>query len=258
MGKFILLFIILFPAQMYGQAKSLDTLKVNSDRPDETDGTYVIEKGYLQVEHGISFLKEKENGSPHSVYTYGLQDVALRLGIAKRVEFQLLYLLAQRYEGELTTKETGIASTMFALKYQVASQKGILPSFSVTGGVNLPYLANRTFRNRYIHYSAAILFEHEFDQSEIGYNIGVNMERSQAAEWVYAICYSRELSEKFKTYIENHITIQQDASEINLNSGLAYSLNNLLVFDIAAGITLNHNAQYFTVGFAYLIPKKLF
>ena len=256
MGKFILLFVMLFPAQMHGQVKSLDTLKVNSDRPDETDGTYVIEKGYLQLEHGISFLKE--SGSPHSVYTYGLEDVALRLGIAKKVEFQLLYLLARRYEGEITAKETGIASTMFALKYQVVSQKGILPSFSVTGGVNLPYLASRTFRNRYIHYSAAILFEHEFNQSEIGYNIGVNMERSQPAEWVYAICYSRELSEKFKAYIENYITVQQHAAEINLNGGLAYSLNNLLAFDIATGISLNHNAQYFTVGFAYLIPKKLF
>lgn len=256
MGKFILLFVILFPMQIYAQAKSPDTLKVNSDRPDETDGTYVIEKGYLQVEYGISLLKEKSN--PYSIYTYGLQDVALRLGIAKKLEFQLLYLLAQRYDEALTTKETGIASTMLALKYQVAAQKGIWPSFSVAGGINLPFLASRNFREPYIHYSAALLFEHEFNQSEIGYNIGINMERSQPAEWVYAVCYSRELSEKFKAYIENYITVQQNASEINLNTGLAYSLNNLLVIDLATGITLNSNAQYFTVGFAYLIPKKLF
>jgi len=187
-----------------------------------------------------------------------LHDMTLRLGIAKKLEFQLFYLLAHRYDGELKTKETGIASTMFALKYNVASQKGIWPSFSITGGANLPYLTGKSFRNRYTHYSAAILFEHEFNQSEIGYNIGVNMERNQPAEWVYAICYSRELNERFKVYVENYITIQTGASEINLNSGLAYSLNNLLVFDIATGITLNQNAQYFTIGFAYLIPKKLF
>lgn len=248
-GKFLL--AVFFSLRLSAQ----EPIRVNSDRPDETDGTYIIQKGYLQFEHGFFFEKESTDGGMFR--TYGLQDAAVRLGIMERVEFQLLYSLARRPQIGYT-KNIGIASAKAGLKYEIWEQKGNLPSFSAFGSVNAPFLTSKEFRTANIRYLALLLFQHELKAAEIGFNLGISKERDVANQYIYTISFVKEFSEKFSGYIEQYSSFTRKETEISFDTGLGYAVNDLLVLDIAAGITVNENSHFLTIGFAYLLPTKLF
>jgi len=252
MRKLIFPFIMLSCIQINAQG----SIKVNSDRPDEADATYIIERGYLQVEHGFFFEREISNDS--LIRTYGLQDVTLRLGLLPKIEFQILYSLINRDHVELKTNEFGIGSAKLGLKYSVGTQKGILPSFSVLGSMSFPSVVSKEFRTDHKQYTFALLFQNELKNAEISYNVGFNKEKNTPFEWVYAICLSKDFNEKLSGYIEHYSHLQKNEAEVSFDSGLGYTVNNLLILDVAGGITVNQNIFFFTVGLSYLIPKKIF
>lgn len=251
MRKLLFLFIMLSCIQINAQ----EPIKVNSDRPDEADATYIIEQGYLQVEQGFFFEREI---SDSLVRTYGLQDVTLRLGLLPKIELQVLYSLINRDHVELKTKAFGIGSAKLGLKYSVGTQKGVLPSFSVYGNMSFPSVAGKEFRTDHKQYTFALLFQNELRNAEISYNVGFNKEKNTPFEWVYAICLSKDFNEKLSGYIEHYSHLQKNETELSFDSGLGYTVNDLLILDVAAGITVNQNIFFFTVGLSYLIPKKLF
>jgi len=249
--KLIFLFAIVFCTDTHAQ----DKIEVNPDRPDQTNSTYTIEKGYLQLEDGFFLEKEKANNS--SVNTYGLQDAAWRLGLGKKIEFDLLYQWTQVSDIALKTQDTGISTTA-GFKYNLGRQKGGLPSLAVSGTICPPFLTSKVFRSDHTQYSATLLFQNDFNKAELGYNAGFTMERNVPVQWIYTISFDKEFSDKFSGYIEHYSSFQKKDSEISFDSGLAYSASDLLELDLAGGITVNHHSHFFTLGLAYLIPKKLF
>src|SRR5450432_2295277 len=57
---------------------------INTDRPDQSDGSHIVEKNHIQVETGLQFSKLDE-------ITKGFDNVTLiRYGVTKRFEIRLL------------------------------------------------------------------------------------------------------------------------------------------------------------------------
>lgn len=57
---------------------------INTDRPDQSDGTHIVEKNLIQLETGLQFSKFDE-------VTTGFDNVTLvRYGVKRRFEVRLL------------------------------------------------------------------------------------------------------------------------------------------------------------------------
>src|SRR5437868_1703375 len=57
---------------------------INTDRPDQSDGTHIVEKNHFQVETGLQFSK-------FDAVTTGIDNVTLlRFGVTKYFEVRLL------------------------------------------------------------------------------------------------------------------------------------------------------------------------
>ncbi len=57
---------------------------INTDRPDQSDGTHIVEKQYFQIESGVQFSKSNETSNSFDNITL------IRYGITKKFEARLL------------------------------------------------------------------------------------------------------------------------------------------------------------------------
>ncbi len=63
---------------------------INTDRPSFTPANTVVPKGRLQIESGFSFTHDRTSTSSTGAYVY--PELAVRVGIARRVEFRTYWL----------------------------------------------------------------------------------------------------------------------------------------------------------------------
>ena len=120
---FLLLFLIL-GSNSFGQVPE----NINTDRPDQSDGTYIVSKNIFQLETGLVFSAD---GIIHNTM--------LRYGIVKNTELRLLF----NY-GEVNTtgkRETGIFPVSFSIKHKLVEGKRFIPQITAVGYVQFPFLS---------------------------------------------------------------------------------------------------------------------
>src|SRR5581483_2503385 len=104
---------------------------VEPDRPDVTNGTFIVAEGLLQLEFGGLYTRasrtDRSFGSP----------VTARLGVFDWLELRLGSdgLLSH---ADQTGRESGIGNTQIGAKLRLWADPGGLPVVSILPAVNLP------------------------------------------------------------------------------------------------------------------------
>ncbi len=247
----IVTFFILFLHQ-----KSNAQMPIQLDRPDQTECPFIVPKGYLQAENGLTFENlSKENKS------LAYPTILWKLGISKNFELRLITELVTESNYNETT--TGIMPITVGFKANIAEEKGIIPTTSFIGHLTVPNSASKSFDIKYFAPAFRFTMQHTLSKKfSLGYNFGAEWNgETPESIFIYTLTTGFAVSERLGSYIEVYGFLPQNESIDNrIDGGLTYLINKNIMIDISGGFGITENApnNYLSFGFSYRFNTKLF
>lgn len=216
-------FLLLLSGSIYAQQEIIST-----DRPDQSEGVYTMQKGILQVETGLT------NHSKSLV-----SNTALRYGVGKSTEIRLSSDI-QHY-GKTSIENIGISA-----KQRIYTSNSGLPSITAVGYINHTPNEDKKWSTDF-----TMAFEHSISEKfSLDWNIGVN-QRFKGFIYTSILNYSpMETLNIFAEYFLNFGNIQANH---NLDFGVMYAINPNFQIDIALGQSIfsNDRNPFAVVGLSY-------
>lgn len=205
---------------------------INTDRPDQSEGTYILNKKNFQAEGGINFSE----GST-------VNNFMLRYGVAKNTEIRAETNIYWQSKNPLN-------NFVFSMKQRIIKKEN-MPNFALVGYLNYDNLAAQKV-------TADVLLAVDYDFTQkwcFVYNIG-SSNGFENAIITSQIGYS--ITDYIYTFVEYFGVFNPKITPThNVDTGILYIINPNFQVDIAAGRSLfSENADYFvTLGIAYRFMK---
>ena len=224
---------------------------INTDRPDQSDGTHIVEKNHFQVETGLQFSKFDEA-------TSGLDNVTLlRYGVTKYFEVRVLNQYSVVNDSGRTA---GIKPPTISFKNQLCKQNGLLPKITLVSYFRLPVTISPSFKGEHWGYTFTVAARHDLSPKMKFYsNIGITRDQeSKDFSYLSTAEINYNVTEKFATYIEyfGNFAAHTNASN-GVDIGFIYALKNNLTVDLTFGSpTFNLGVNRFIAfGVSARLPK---
>ena len=208
---------------------------INTDRPDQSDGAYILTKNRFQVEEGFFYAKDVI-----------LNNLMVRYGITKSTEARVL---VDAGEVDLVS---GCLPLGFSIKQRICQQQNILPAITLVGYLRPGKLSSKEFKSDETTYSVLLAFQNDLsDQISVGYNVGTTTFDHDLNATV-SIGYSFFEKLSFFTEYFAHFETELEPSH-NVDLGVLYLINNRFQLDIAAGTGLRNqiSSRFVTAGLSY-------
>lgn len=222
---------------------------INTDRPDQSDGTYTLTKNKFQLENGFTFIDDDVRSED-----YFASDYMLRYGLTTSTEIRLVAELGNQ-DGQWQMNPLGLS-----IKQALVTNKGIVPSVTAVGYIYLPKTASIDNRPSEVPASFLLAFENELsNRLSLGYNIGMEYDGDDYDEnWVSTAALEYSLSKKISFFIEYYGSYKKDDDpfdddyENGIDGGVLWGINPNFQIDLALGKALNERDLFsITAGIAY-------
>lgn len=207
---------------------------INTDRPDQSDGTYIIPLNRLQIENGVIAAKNTI-----------LNDLMVRYGITNSTELRL-NVDAGKEIG------SGLEPITFSFKQRLVRQKKWIPAITFVGYAQVGQLASRDFKSKNTNVDFRFAFENELnDQFSLTYNLG-STDGFRGFQPILELGYAP--TNKVSVYVEYFGTIGEGWPQHNMDTGVLYLLRSDLQVDLALGNSLDRWGKrfYSTIGISYI------
>ena len=211
--------------------------QISTDRPDQTDSAFVIPKGEIQVESGISFENSKSN--INALFRFGLvKGVEIRLNSNYLINDQLSFM-----------KKSSFSDFEIGAKFKIFDKMFDKTKLALLSNISIP-TARESFSNNSYGFLTKVNISHELSgENQLGYNIGYNKFEDQNGQILYTIVYSRSLN-SFGVFFEIFGDKSSVDSNLNFDSGITYLLNKTQQLDLSIGKGLNNNLFFVSLGFS--------
>lgn len=226
-----------------GSLLAQDIGSIDTDRPDQSDGVFTLPSGKFQVETGFIYGK--------AVDDYFMNNTMVRLGLTQSTEVRLAVDYGRQ------TGTTGLMPVGLSIKQNLWHEKGALPTTTLIGTINLPFLASTPFKTDKVSWGLTLAFENGLsDKFTLAYNFGTFTDGfTNELIWLWTTNLGYSVSDKvsiFAEYFGNYTEVAQPSH--NADIGLLWLLQENLQLDLAMGTRIFDQAekdQFVTVGFSY-------
>jgi hypothetical protein len=251
MGKIVIIALVFYGCMLssYGQEKEM-----NTDRPDQTEETQVVNKRQLQVETG--FLYNHFDTGQSAL----ISRTMVRYGISKKWEVGIL--VEQGRERDRYIKETVQSTYPLAVRIKTAVLESHtwLPDITLIGYLQLPYTAVHTKEGWRRSTSLMAAFLHEVGSDwKIEYNVGFQQEAfSDDIAWKVNSSVHYKLTKKAELFVGYFSRFQLNEDPFhNLDAGISYKVKDNMQIDLAGGSSILYDEpnRFLTLGFSIAIPK---
>ena len=224
---------------------------IRADRPDQTETSFLVPKGYFQSEVGFS-ITDTDPG-----YLYAYPSALWKYGLTDNFELRLItqYITIQ---DDPAPDQNGFLPLAVGFKARLSEQKGILPKMSFIGHLRLPGVVSEEFETTYLAPELRLAFDHVVsDFFSVGYNVGLLWDGEDPEPFVlYTLTTGFSISKRLGLFAEVYGATPQresDPLELYADAGLTYLIGNNLLLDVSAsqGITDNAPLRYVSAGFSY-------
>lgn len=224
---------------------------IRADRPDQTESSFLVPKGYFQMELGFSIT----DTDPGFIYAY--PSALWKYGLTDNFELRLItqYITIQK---EPNPDLSGFLPLAAGFKARLSEQKGVLPKMSFLGHLRLPGVVAEEFETTYLAPDLRLAFDHIIsDVFSVSYNVGLVWDGEDPEPFViYTLSTGFAISERLGLFAEVYGATPQRSSEdleLYADAGLTYLIGNNFLLDISAsqGITDNAPLSYVSAGFSY-------
>ena len=232
-NKFLIfLFLILKSSTIYSQ--------IITDRPSQTDSPLLIDKGYVQIETGVSIeeIQSKINS-------------LVRIGILNGVEVRINsnYIINDEISYQ---KKSSFADFELGSKLKLLDNDQVNTNISLLTYLSIP-TAPEVFSNNEYGFLNKLLVSHNLtSDSQMGYNIGYNKFTNYDGLYVYSLLYGKTLG-SFSIFFELFGNSNSNISNSNFNSGITYLIDNDKQLDLSIGKGLNNDLFFVKLGFSLRI-----
>ena len=247
----ILIFpVLLLPLTAWCQ----DSDPINTDRPDQSDGTYILPQKNFQAETGINFFQYS------GLFTDITQSTMLRYGTGKNSEVRLLINEGFSKEENLPGRKFVFFPAAISAKYALYKERKIWPAVTAVAYIKLPIASKKYHLNRFAP-TFLLAFQNDFtDKIGLGYNFGITRNGTDDINYYLTTAsFSAALSERFSLFIEYFSQFNTGGGPShNMDTGLQFLINPRLQLDMAAGSSLfdNGGTAFETFGVSYRFENK--
>ena len=232
-----------------------------TDRPDQTESSEIVPRGFVQLELGATFTSEAEDG--RELERFALPEALLRIGlIGDRLELRLGWEGIVDLDGgarpglDLGIDGTGDAEIGFKLR--LADASGARPATALLVSTSVPVGDDELTTQRYDP-AVRLTFAHGLtERLDLGYNVGIEWESELGAtgvttvsRMIYTVALGIGLSERTGAFVELYGDLGGSAGGAPAHSfdgGFTFLLSDRLQFDLAGGLGLSEAADDWFAG----------
>ena len=245
------------------QAQVNDSIGVlETDRPDATEASSTIPKGFLQIETGTFFESFKKNQVKIESYTYNT--TLLRYGLSNNFELRLGWDFQEGVttvnNQKLDNVTSGFNPLLLGMKIYIAEEKGWMPEIALIGHIFLPFTASNDYRPETTGIDFRFSMAHTLsEKSSLGYNLGMAWgDDSPEANYIYTLAYGYSISDKFGAFVEIYGDLPEDSKANHLwDAGLTYLISNNLQLDTSFGTSFTEGQDLLiSAGVSFRVPIK--
>jgi hypothetical protein len=245
-----LFFLLVFIPSTFAQ----QTGRMETDRPDQTECPYIVKKGFIQIESGISFIKEKAG-----LKTVLFPTVLTKYGLSRRLELRLLTELNILETPVIipwgNTVNYGLVPVEIGAKFLLMEEKGLLPQACLLSHLAIPRFASKKFQSSLLAPTFIFLFQNTINKTiSLGYNLGIEWDGESKKPYnVYTIALGINMGQRWYSYLEIFGSSHQDAgAQHTVDGGLAYYVNDNIKIDCNGGFGIREQGidHFFGVGFS--------
>lgn len=230
-----------------------------TDRPDQTESTEIVPRGYVQFEAGWTFAREAAGAV--AVEQHAVPQSLARIGVAPRVELRLGFAGWMRTAVEgigPTAVESGMGDLDVGFKWRLADGSQGRPSVALVTAVALPTGAEG-FGGERLDPTVRLAFAQDLtDRIALGYNVGAVVSSAPDGaggtetfvDALYTVAFGFTLAERVGAFAEAFGTFAMSggASKHSLDGGFTFPVADNLQFDVSGGVGLNAAAADWFVG----------
>ncbi|MGB0883282.1 MAG: transporter [Flavobacteriales bacterium] len=244
------LYLILISTLTY----NLSVAQIITDRPDQTESSFTVGAGNLQIETGFGFAYEGADASVTQLLT---PSSLFRYGICEKVELRLLTQIETLKIGDQNV--TGMSDFEIGTKISLFSATETKP-FDVAFLSHLRVPRGSSELSYYPKFGSInkLAISHDINSElSIGYNVGYNYFGENNGDFTYSVALGAGVNDRVGIYIEPYGEwIDFEDFKSNIDAGFTYLVNKDLQLDFSFGTGLNHRMNYTSVGCSWLIQKK--
>ena len=219
--------------------------QISTDRPDQTEGTFVLDKGIAQIESGWTF--DTDLGSLNTL---------LRIGTFKGIELRVNTNIISGTE-DMSGLFPELSDLEIGAKFNLLNKSSSSTKISLLSHLALPI---GDYNNEGL--LSRLLFSHDLSESfQIAYNLGYNkyfennIEVNSTGIFVYSLVLSKSFG-PVGTFIEVFGNNGSNQTQSNWDLGLTYLIKDNLQADISYGNGINNDLSYLSIGAAWNFSTK--
>ncbi len=231
-----------------------------TDRPDQTESSVVVGKGFTQLETGWTFTRDDEDGRHLDVHE--VPGTLLRVGLSERVELRIGwsgFVDAEASFGRSEVNIDGLGDGELGAKIFLGEERGRRPEMAILVGTSVP-IGDDEFTSDRFDPNVRLAFAHTLsDRVSLGYNVGMSLESGPGADGAtstlstafYTVALGLGLTDKLGAFVELFGDIPMSASGGPANSfdgGFTYLVKDNVQLDLAGGLGLSDAAADWFVG----------
>jgi hypothetical protein len=251
MRGFFILILAFYGYSFHGYSQKKE---MNTDRPDQTEETHLVDKGQFQLETGFLYNNFDTGRSAY------ISRSLIRYGISKKLEAGLL--IEQGSERDRYIKETVQSTYPLAVRIKalLLENHEWLPDITLVGYLQLPYTSLHTEGGWRRSTSLMAAFLHEpCSDWKVEYNAGFQQEAFEPdiAGLVNGSVHYK-LSQKAELFAGYFSRFQSHKNPFhNIDAGIAYRIGDNMQIDLAGGSSILYDEpnRFLTAGFSIAIPK---
>lgn len=231
-----------------------------TDRPDQTESSVVVPRGWVQLEVGWGFTRYDEGGVRLEVHEVPAS--LLRVGLSRKVELRIGwtgFVDAEARAGRFELSEDGVGDAELGAKISLGEERGKRPEMALLVGTSVP-VGDDAFTSDRFDPNLRLAFSHTLSERVgLGYNVGLGFgselggdgERHTLSTAFYTVALGFGLSDQWGAFVELFGDVPASASGDSSHSfdgGFTYLVRDNLQLDLAGGVGLSDAADDWFVG----------
>ncbi len=249
--KYIKLIIFVWVITTIIFAQSIPDLV--TDRPDQTESSVTVPKGWLQIETG-SLMEEDSPFDGLEMTNTIYNTTLLRYGIFEKTELRFggEYLNQHTMSGDIESDITGLAPVVIGFKTQIAKENGMIPELAFLGHLAIPNVGESELQADYLTPDFRIAGTKTLnDRFSAAFNLGGEWDgENPNTNIFYSVVIGAGLNNQIAGFAEVYgYMIEESVPDHRFDTGVTFLVNDFFQLDLSGGVGINDKApDYFISG----------
>lgn len=234
---------LVLPQALRGQSDTLSPGPLVTDRPDQTESTNIVPRGFVQIEAGWSLEAARDAGV--SVHTHTLPGMLARVGLSRALEARFGFTGFQLTSpAPAAGGSSGLGDAELGFKYRVATARGWAPEVALIGAVSVPTGSTGVTSGRLDPSFLLTLSRPLGDRWSVGSNLGSSWtttdasgSRTTVVDLTYTLTLGAGLLERIGMFAETFgsARVQGGTASLTVDGGFTWLVRDNLQLDLSAG-----------------------